>query len=495
MINKENIIITLLAWQQRLEENRKNEEKVWSEIASYIRPERNSFTGKAVSDVAKNIFDSTAIIASEFLVSSLWSMVSSSSNDWFKIQPKKFNLLADKNIKEWFEQVNHIMKKDLLSVESGFYHKSYEFYSDLVSFGTSIFYVGENIDNGLVEYSCKNLSNCYLDYGENNKVNIIFRKIYLFPEIAIKHFGINNVSDVLRKDYESGKSVKHLFIHVVIPKEYVNSADSDLKNMNYLSYYIEKNTQTLVAESGYNEFPYIVARWFTSPNSIYGDSPSMLVLPDIKMLNAICKTMLVALQKQVDPPILAPNEASVQGIKTNPGGVIYGGIDPITGNQLFRPLVSNLDLSGVTALEEQKRHAIKEAFHFSLLLSSYAKNATATEVLSVNEQRMQVLGSKISRIQTEFLYPLLIRQYKVMLRLNKFPKPPANLNVNNVEVEFYGVWNRYQKLLESIGLNKLVSIISNISHLYPQISNTVNWEEVLHIFSEGNGVPSKIFKV
>ena len=262
--------------------------------------------------------------------------------------------------------------------------------------------------------------------------------------------------------------------------------------MKFSSIYIDIEDKSIVLQSGYYEFPYMIARWYTNSNQDYGQSPATISLPDIKMINAMSKTMLIAAQKQIDPPILAPNEASIQGIKANPGGIIYGGVDPLTGNQLIKPLITGGDISNYHELQEQRREAIKEAFYYNLLLSNYKVNATDTEVLTNEEQKLRILGPKIARIQTEFLYPLLKRLFSVMLRLNLFPQPPCKISTLDVEVDFFGPWNRYNNLSSSLGLNQLYSTMSNINQYDAGIKDMVNWEEVMNLTVAGNGLPNSI---
>src|SRR5690606_8774321 len=118
-------------------------------------------------------------------------------------------------------------------------------------------------------------------------------------------------------------------------------------------------------------------------------SPAMLALPDIKMLNAMAKTTIVAAQKAADPPILAPDEAAVRGIRTTPGGIIYGGIDD-NGRVRYQPLTTGANIGLTLEMAEQRRQAIREAFHWSLLLLVAQPNQTATEVLARQEEKLRL---------------------------------------------------------------------------------------------------------
>ena len=79
----------------------------------------------------------------------------------------------------------------------------------------------------------------------------------------------------------------------------------------------------LAPEGGFTSFPYSIARYVTAPEEIYGRSPAMTALADIKMLNEMSKTDIRAVHKLVDPPILLHDDGILGGgattIRMQPG--------------------------------------------------------------------------------------------------------------------------------------------------------------------------------
>jgi hypothetical protein len=485
--NKE-IAIWAVSLLEKLSNDRYPIEKLWKQVSDYVLPQKNRD-----SKQAKEVYDSTAVISAEYLVAGIWSLISNSSLNWFNIKQKS-SAEESSELKAWFVEVNSQMKDILNNPELGFYHKSYEFYSDLVVFGTAIFFLSENLEDASINYQSINLGNTYLHkiYKDND---CVIRKLQFTAQNAIELFGEEKLSKEILKARSEDSQEMFSFIHACVPSKYFADKKAKLKGMKYSSIYIEVANNQVVLSSGHYEFPYMIGRWYTNSQDAYGQSPAMSVLADIKMLNAMSKTMLISAQKQVDPPILAPSEASVQGIRAVPGGIIYGGIDPITGNQLLRPLSMGGDLSHAYVLQEQRRVSIKEAFYTSLLVYTYSNNATATEVVSTNEQKLRILGSKVSRIQGEFLYPMLIRQLGLMYRLNLLPKLPNGVSFENIdfEIEFINTWNRYQKVQESNGLFQLNNMVDRIRSFNPDVVNSLNWDEILKLVSQANGVPSNVF--
>ena len=73
---------------------------------------------------------------------------------------------------------------------------------------------------------------------------------------------------------------------------------------NYKSCYVLVEEKALLEEGGFDEFPYMVPRWQKVAGEIYGRSPSMTCLPDIKMVNQMMKTVIKAAQKLPTLPYL-----------------------------------------------------------------------------------------------------------------------------------------------------------------------------------------------
>ena len=96
------------------------------------------------------------------------------------------------------------------------------------------------------------------------------------------------------------------------------------KNMDYISCHIHQETGAILRESGFMEFPYVVPRYLkSSSNEIYGRSPAMNALPDVKMLNTMSKTTIKAAQKQIDPPLMVPDDGFILPVRTVPGGLNF----------------------------------------------------------------------------------------------------------------------------------------------------------------------------
>ena len=194
-------------------------------------------------------------------------------------------------------------------------------------------------------------------------------------------------------------------VHVVRPRNTYDPKKLDKQNMPFQSVYMEFETGHIISIGGFREFPYVVPRYLKASNEIYGRSPGMNSLPDVKVLNKMVEVSMKAAQKQVDPPLLVPDDAMILPIRTAPGSLNYyrsGSRDRI------EPLNIGANNPLGLNMEDQRRRAISRTFHVDQLLIQENRTMTATEVMQRNQEKMKILGPVIGRLQQELLQPLLL---------------------------------------------------------------------------------------
>ena len=160
--------------------------------------------------------------------------------------------------------------------------------------------------------------------------------------------------------------------------------------------------------------PYMAPRYTKSSFEIgYGRSPAMTALADIKMLNKMSEVTIRAAQKQVDPPLLVPDDGFMLPVRTVPGGLNFyrsGTRDRI------EPLNIGANNPLGLNMEEQRRGAIRAVFYVDQLILGTGPQMTATEVVQRTEEKMRLLGPLTGRLSQELLQPLITRVYSILSR-------------------------------------------------------------------------------
>ena len=201
-------------------------------------------------------------------------------------------------------------------------------------------------------------------------------------------------------------------LHAVYPRSDFNPTKK-IKLICHLNLFIW-NTKMVMnyLYGGFREFPFVVPRYLKASNEIYGRSPAMTALPDVKMLNEMSKTTIKAAQKQVDPPLLVPDDGFLLPVRTVPGGLNFyrsGTRDRI------EPLNIGANNPLGLNMEQQRRESIRAVFYVNQLMMQQGPQMTATEVIQRNEEKMRLLGPVLGRLQSELLKPLIDRVFQYFI--------------------------------------------------------------------------------
>ncbi len=465
-----------------LKTDRKNWESHWQEVADYMLPRKANITkSRSKGDKRSElIFDGTATHALELLAASLHGMLTNTVSPWFSLKYKNDNLNREDEAIEWLEDSSNRLNQAFM--RSNFQQEIFELYHDLIAFGTAALFITEDEDN---ELSFKNIhiSEIYITEDEKGFVDSLTRKFHLKGKNLVNAFPKAELTEELKKAIQKSPYEDLNIIHSVYPNE-------TLSNKKYISCYIHEDSGALLSEGGFNEFPFAVPRYLKSSNEIYGRSPAMNALPDVKMLNLMAKTSIKAAQKQIDPPLLVPDDGFMLPIRTVPGGLNYyraGTRDRIEPLQIGAANPVGIQM------EEQRRDAIRQNFFVDQLLSTQGTQMTATEVLQRNEEKMRILGPVLGRLQSELLQPLITRCFSLLLRNNKFNPVPQFIGNQNIEIEYVSPLAKAQKTGEVQSLMRGLELMGTLQNVAP-VFDYLDTDNLVAYIKDVLGIPAKIMK-
>jgi hypothetical protein len=473
----------------RLMDRRSNWETHWQEVADLVIPRKSDIIDHKVKGDKRHleVFDATAIHSLELLASSLHGMLTSSANRWFSLRFKESILNENDEAKEWLEDVTD--KMYVAFQRSNFQQEIFETYHDLCAFGTAGMFIEED-EVDIVRFSARHIKEIYISENARGLVDCIYRRFKLTAKAAVEKFGIENVSRELQNTVKHSPFEEVEFCHVVKPRDIYNPKKEDKMNMPFISVYMEMDSGKIISIGGFREFPYVVPRFLKASNEIYGRSPGMNSLPDVKVLNKMVEVGLKAAQKQVDPPLLVPDDAMMLPIRTAPGSLNYyraGSRDRIEALNIGanNPLGLNM--------EEQRRKAISQTFHVDQLLVTENRNMTATEVAQRAEEKMRILGPTLGRLQVELLNPTVIRVFNIMLRNNLFPQAPEILIDQEIDVEYVSPMALAQKGQELNSLIRGLEIFGQIGQVAP-VTDYIDPQGLVKEIIKILGIPAKVIR-
>ena len=475
---------------ESLKEQRSTWEDHWQDLANYFLPRKSNITLKRTRGDKRHdqIFDGTATHALELLSASLNGMLTNTISPWFVLKYRSEELNQDDQAKEWLESCGKVMQQ--VFQRSNFQQEIFELYHELLAFGTSAMFISDDVDDDL-RFKTIHISELYITENEKGMVDCLIRKfqiknrniLSMYPDAVLT----NDLLTKIKNNPQDETAVIHMVSKSDAPMGYENS-----KNMDFISCHVHEESGTLLRESGFREFPYVVPRYLkSSSNEIYGRSPAMNALPDVKMLNTMSKTTIKAAQKQIDPPLMVPDDGFVLPVRTVPGGLNYyrsGTRDRI------EPMNIGANNPLGLQMEEQRRKAIRENFFVDQLMTVQGQNMTATEVMQRTEEKMRLLGPVLGRLQSELLKPLIDRCFNILLRKNQFAEAPEFLSGQDVEIEYVSPLAKAQKSTELSSITRAMEILGGLANVAP-VFDYINFDALVKHVADIVGMPQKLLKL
>lgn len=397
----------------------------WQEIAEVISPAGAIFHDNVGTQGSKNnrkIYDTTGTRANELLSSGFFSLLTSPTVPWFVLLTNDRILNDMRDVQIWLSDVSRIMAHEIQRPQTGFTTAMHEFYQEYGAYGNGTMFITEKADMSSLLFMALPLAECFYVENDEGFIDTLIRKYYRTAHQLVEHFGVDSVSEDVRKALNaSGQQKKFEVLHFIMPNFMAKMQGIYNFELPYISIYVEKEHGHILSVSGFSEQPFMAARFYKMPQEIYGRGPGSSALPDLNMLQEMTKTTLRGAQKMVDPPLQMPDQGFLNPPNTAPGRVNYYRSG---SNDRMEPVLTGGRPDLGVELMQMIQNRVREIFFVDQLQLNIGPQMTATEVLQRTEEKQRLMGPVIGRASTELLSPLLIRVFGLLARAGKLPDPP-----------------------------------------------------------------------
>jgi hypothetical protein len=398
------------------------------EYVLYKKP--NASVSGFLDLTTENVFDDTAPDALERLASSLKGAMWPNGGRSIQIGMPS-GLEAEigeetQEVKEYYEFVTEQVIEAVDNPKAGFDTALDEHFRALVAYGTSGIRNEAHDDWDVpVVFRSVGARDLCVEEGENGFVNSFYTERKYTLRQLIEKFGFDKLSEKWQKLYEKGDTkTKVNVVHMVEPRMERDPYGFGTANMPWASIHIDMDTEKIMMESGFIDFPAPISRFSKLPGEKYGRSPSLKALPSIFEANALGEAWPLAVEKTLDPSLLVTDDSTMGGgtIDTSPGGITVVSVSGrIGGSQKpIEPLFMVGDLQWTAARRTELVEVIKNHYFHNILFDlEQEQRMTATEFTGRNQWRGQALNPVYSRQQNEVFVPTVEGVFNKLRRIGK----------------------------------------------------------------------------
>ena len=470
----------------------------WAEISRYLLPRNGRYF---VTDHDKGykrnqaIYDNTGSKALRVLAAGMMSGMTSPSRPWFRLLVADRNLMRSQPVRLWLAEVTETIE-DVLA-RSNTYRVLHGMYEELGAFGTAAALIADDYRYGVHLYPFT-IGEYAIATDWKGEVVTLYREFEKTVGEVVKAFGLENCSGQVQTAFQRGDLDGWVTIrHSIEPRADREVGRLDAANMPWQSCYWEagRGDGKLLRVSGFRAFPGLVPRWATQGGDIYGSSPGMEALGDIKQLQQQQFRKSQAIDLQSNPPLQVPASMKNREMQLFPGGISF--YDASLPNAGIRPAFEvQLDLRALLEDVVDVRGRINSAFYSDLFLMISQQPAngamTATEVTQRYEEKMLVLGPVVERLNNELLDPLVTTVFERLLRAGMLPAPPPALHGQDLHIEYTSMLAQAQKSVSVNSIDRFVHGMGQVALAKPEVLDKFDADRWADVYSDTLGVDPEL---
>ncbi len=496
---------------KKLENDRSSWRSHWMEISDYLVPRRGRFLIEDSQNTRgrkrnSKIIDSSPTQALRTMAAGLMSGMTSPARPWHRRKVSNDEMMERDDVKLWCSEVERIERAILNA--SNFYNVMHTVYTELGAFGTAPLYRERSFDT-VIRFRPYTVGEYVIAENHMGEVDTLGRYFTMTVSQVVEKFGLqpdgtidwSGISATTHKLWDS-KNYDELvpIIHMIEPRrnEERDMSKQDQLNMPYRSAYMEYggDGDKLLFEGGHAKLPAYIPRWDVLQGDVYGRSPGMDALGDIKQLQHEQKRKAQAIDKMVNPPMVASINLRGKPTSTLPGSNTY--VDPTQGNQGFQPAYQIQPRIQELALDiREVQDRIQRGFYadlFAMMIQSDRRQMTATEVVERHEEKLTLLSPVLQRCNVELLTPLLDDVFEFAMEAELLPEPPEVLDGMDLEVEYVSLLAQAQQAVAATTIERTMAFAGNLVAVNPEVMDNVDMDFAVREYADIMGASPELLR-
>lgn len=497
---------TQLAYHRRrateLAKFRQPIESDWRDLAAFIDPQRVRMEVKDQWRVDRSkIIDSTATFALKTLASGMHSGLTSPARPWFRLTTFDPAMKDYGPVKTWIAQVERRLREVFQG--SNLYNAFHMGYGDLGLLGQSCAILVED-ENDVIRLQQLVHGTFWLARDHTGRATTLYRKFRWTVARIVSRFGYDTVkllSPTIATHYDNAQYEETFDIwHAIEPRFDRNPKSMAKHDKPFLSnYWLESGAAPaghsgLLEESGFDENPIIAPAWELVGEDTYGNSPGMVAIGDVKMLQMEQKRKLEGIDKIVRPPMKGPLSMMNNPASVLPGHITYVDATDAAG---FTPVFEvNLRLAELLGDIRETQDRIRQAFYADLFLMisnmEGIQPRNQFEIAERKEEKLLALGPVLENVYNGMLEPVIDRTFNILNRRGELPPPPPELEGEELKIEYISMLAQAQQAVSTGSIERGVAFAGQLAAANPEVLDKVDMDEAVDVYFDMLGVPPSI---
>lgn len=461
---------------------------LYQSVSNFVFPQTYAIETQYApgAELMNHLFDTTAVEEAENMASGLVNNLFPAGQRFFAIQPTAAR--DDSEVKRYVSGLTEAVHEAMFN--SNFIQQVSNTIHYWVTFGTGSLYSDWTPRDGL-NYRDYAVGTYQLLENSRGIIDTILLTCPMTARQIVQEWGIENVGKTVAQAYEKPETRENCFdvVHRVGPRADYDENETlrPATRMPFESVYVLEKDQIVLAEGGYDEFPFAVPRYQVIYREVWGRGRGVTLLPEVRSLNRLAKDYMEMSNKWVNPPreVLDSFEGNVD---VTPGANNY-----VTTIPSFRAI--EMGAAGAYPVTkdilEYRREFVRQGFFknaFEALTNLSGDRRTTTEIIERLKEGMKRLSKPLGRLFVELLTPVITRSTLLLIRNGVVPRPPAALQDRPFKIEFVNPLALALRDQQSRGGQYWVAALGEAAAVFPDVTDNVESDRWARDLGEALGV-------
>ena len=481
----------------------------YRELQDYVLPRRGNFdTGNPsgrqhTSRVNRKILNSRGTLALRTLQSGMQAGITSPARPWFRLIPAEFELYSNDDVRRYIDITERVMRQFFQS--TGTYNALHVSYGDIGLLGTDAAIFDPDTREGFILHQLVP-GTFWLGVNMLGEVDTLYHEDWLTVEQIVGRFVYRNrpsgepdwsvASHTVKNLWDRGNRTELIQVSRIIePRRNRDPIRLTPDNFPIASVWWETGSSgdTVLRNSGYRRNPIIASRWYKEGHDIYGRSPGMDALPDVKMLQTQERDKQEAIQRMNRPPMNAPTSMRNSAFSLLPGALNF--TDDVNGLRPAYEINPPVEQLRYDIRETEER--VNEAFYaslFMMLAQSDRRQITAREIEERHEEKLIGLGPVLELQHKEKLRPLIFNAYETLREQNRLPPTPEALDGQKLMIDYISMLAQAQRAVSTGSIERLYAFAGNLAAVFPELPDKLDSDGAIEEYASMLGTPANVLR-
>jgi len=485
-----------------LDQERSSYIPLWRDMRDFLAPRTARFKGELINDATRqdlNIINTSPRFAVRILGAGMQSGVTSPMRPWFRLGTADPDMRQNKRIKEWLFDVERILRE--IMSRSNIYDRLKSTYSLQGVYGIASLFLDQD-DDDIIRGHDFPMGTFMVATSAAGRCNAAYRDVSMTAAQMMAKFK-GRAPEMAKLAYDRGDYETRFDVcHIVEENRIYKERSAYAAHKRFSSIWLDRSKpedDAILGWEGYDYNPVFSPRWDVYGEEVYGSGCGEYALGDAKQLQLLEKRSLQILDKVAHPTMVGDASLKTQRTTNMPGETTYvNGL--ITGNQGYRPAyqIQRPPIDIVDAKSMRVEARIDEAFYKNLFLLvtelADQPNITATQINTMREEKLLMLGPVLERLNDELLDPLIDVIFNIAQSRGLLPPPPEELQGMPLKVEYISVLAQAQRAMGIGNIERFVGFVGNLALIDPRAPNKLNTNEIIDEYGDGIAIPPRLIR-